>query len=89
MLTAPSLGTNIRKMMQNETNELEKELKSHIGEVFSKLVSIMVEAVTMSINKAAKDVDWDKTIPTGSLIEPSKHIIEINKTLNSMFKVLR
>jgi len=53
MLTAPSLGSNIKKLMYNESNELEKELKSHIREVFTKLVSIMVEAVTMSIQKAA------------------------------------
>ena len=41
------------------------------------------------IQKAAKDVDWDKVITKGSLIEPSRHVIEINNTLNSMFKVLR
>jgi hypothetical protein len=49
----------------------------------------MVDAVKASIQKSAKDVDWDKTIQKGQLIEPSKHILDINNTLNSMFKVLR
>lgn len=49
----------------------------------------MVDAVKAAIQKAEKAVDWDKTIAKGSIIEPSRHIIEINNTLNSMFKVLR
>ena len=49
----------------------------------------MVDSVKANIQKAEKSVDWDKTISKGSIIEPSRHIIEINTTLNSMFKVLR
>jgi hypothetical protein len=49
----------------------------------------MVEAVKPSIQKAVKEIDWDKTITKGQMIEPSRHVIEINNTLNSMFKVLR
>ena len=49
----------------------------------------MVDAVKPSIQKSAKDVDWDKMISKGEMIEPSRHIIDINSTLNSMFKVLR
>ena len=60
-----------------------------MDEIFQKLISIMVDAVRSSIQKSAKDVDWDKMISKGELIEPSKHISDINSTLNSMFKVLR
>ena len=49
----------------------------------------MVDSVKASIQKSAKDVDWDKMISKGEMIEPSKHIQDINATLNSMFKVLR
>jgi hypothetical protein len=49
----------------------------------------MVDAVKPSIQKSAKDVDWDKVIAKGESIGHSKHILEINNTLNSMFKVLR
>jgi len=30
MFVASNLGTNLKKLMANEANELEKELKSHI-----------------------------------------------------------
>jgi predicted small metal-binding protein len=62
MFVASNLGNNLKKLMANEANEVEKELKNHIQEVFEKLTSIMVESVKAPIQKAASSVDWDKTI---------------------------
>ena len=89
ILLTPDKGHNIRKMITNDTNEIERELSEHINEIYTKLTSIMVDTVKPEILKSVKGVDWDKNISKGSLIEPSRHIAIINTTLNQMFKVLR
>ena len=49
----------------------------------------MVDFTKQPITSALNEVEWDKTISKGTLIEPSKHIVQINSTLNQMFKVLK
>ena len=49
ILITPEQGHNIKKMLNNETNEVEKELQDHMDEIYKKLTSIMVDTVKPEI----------------------------------------
>ena len=75
-------GANSRKLMVTQFAEVQKELQAHVDEITQKFVSIILDAVSGKIEKAAKSVDWDRAISKGEMIEASKHIGAISDTLS-------
>jgi hypothetical protein len=64
-------GFNIKKKIEDDLEEVETSLRSHLDKVFKKLTSIMYDACKDAIaNGAAEAINWDNVIEKQTIIEP-------------------